>query len=175
MSWGGEAEERVAFGFDGGDFAGWRIGGAALCEGVEWGESSGEKGHIEKCEGSHATEGREADARAGVALLQFLESFDRLLPRPTVFLSPSMVGRRTDFQLLADFLHALASSQWRRRLAEFLHDLYRSMSWAFHHKGSAGLPRHQNLRASGSTFGEHSSTTCIRNRELASGGVNAHP
>ena len=39
------------------------------------------------------------------------QSLDRLLLRPAVFLPPAVVGRRTDFQLLADFLHALASGQ----------------------------------------------------------------
>jgi hypothetical protein len=43
-----------------------------------------------------------------------------------------MVGRRADFQLFADGLHALASGQQRRGLAQLLDDLFGGVSLAFH-------------------------------------------
>ena len=78
-----------------------------------------------------------------VFLLQFLEPFHGLFLRSAIFLPPPMVGRRTDFQLLADFLHALASRQKRGRLAQLLDDLFGCVSFAFHVESSAALTRRQ--------------------------------
>lgn len=73
----------------------------------------------------------------------FLEPLDRLLFGSAVFLSPSVVSRRADFQLLADLLHALASGQQRRGLAQLLDDLFSGVLFAFHVESSAALSRRQ--------------------------------
>ena len=100
-----------------------------------------------------------------ILLLQLLESLDGLLLGSAVFLPPAVVGRRTDFQLLADFLHALASGQKRGRLAQLLDDLFGSVSFAFHVESSAALSRRQSLIAPGSTFGEQAKGAAVGQRE----------
>ena len=71
----------------------------------------------------------------------------------SVFLPPPVISRRTDFQPLADFLHAPASGQQRRRFTQLLDNLFGRVSFAFHVESSAALARHASLIASGSTFG----------------------
>jgi len=75
LSRGGEVEERVATGFYGGNFAGWGIGGTALCEEGEWGELSGEKGRVEKCEEVMPPRGERLTPEQG---LLFSSSLSRL-------------------------------------------------------------------------------------------------